>query len=81
VPTEILAKYAVSLLDGDGNLIAGQSIPKRMSFWSFLPGITGQNNEFEVPVSPVGNGLICVHRRGGHHKTWLEAVCFGWWVL
>jgi PAS domain S-box-containing protein len=58
VPSEILAKYAVSLLDGDGNLLAGQSIPKRISFWSFLPGISGQNNEFEVPVSPVGNGLI-----------------------
>ncbi len=58
VPTEILAKYAVSLLDSEGNIIAGQSIPKRLSFWSFLPGISGQNNEFEVPVSPVGNGLI-----------------------
>ena len=58
VPSEILAKYAVSLLDSDGNLIAGQSIPKRINVWSFLPGISGQNNEFEVPVSPVGNGLI-----------------------
>ena len=58
VPTEILAKYAVSLLDSEGNIIAGQSIPKRLSFWNFLPGISGQNNEFEVPVSPVGNGLI-----------------------
>ena len=58
VPTEILAKYAVSLLDSEGNLIAGQSIPKRTSIWNFLPGISGQNNEFEVPVSPVGNGLI-----------------------
>ncbi len=58
VPTEILAKYAVALLDTEGNLIAGQSIPRRMSIWSFMPGIGGQNNEFEVPVSPVGNGLI-----------------------
>ncbi len=58
VPTEILAKYAVSLLDSEGNIIAGQSIAKRLSIWSFMPGISGQNNEFEVPVSPVGNGLI-----------------------
>ena len=58
VPTEILAKYAVSLLDSEGNLIAGQSIPKRTSIWNFVPGIVNQNNEFEVPVSPVGNGLI-----------------------
>jgi PAS domain S-box-containing protein len=58
VPTEILAKYAVSLLDSEGNLIAGQTIPKRTSIWNFVPGIVNQNNEFEVPVSPVGNGLI-----------------------
>ena len=58
VPSEILAKYAVSLLDSEGQLIAGQSIPKRKSLWNFLPGINGQNNEYEVPVSPVGNGLI-----------------------
>ena len=58
VSSEITAKYAVSLLDSDGNIVAGQSIPKRIRVWSFMPGITGQNNEFEVPVSPVGNGLI-----------------------
>jgi PAS domain S-box-containing protein len=58
VPSEISAKYAVSLLDGDGNLVAGQSIPKRNSLRSFIPGFSMQNNEFEVPVSPVGNGLI-----------------------
>ena len=58
VPSEILAKYAVSLLDSEGNLIAGQAIPKRSSLWNFMPGINGQNNEYEVPVSPVGNGLI-----------------------
>lgn len=58
VPTEILAKYAVSLLDSEGNLIAGQTIPKRTSIWNFVPGIVNQNIEFEVPVSPVGNGLI-----------------------
>jgi len=58
VPTEILAKYAVSLLDGDGNLIAGQSIPRKISLWNYFPGINSQNNEFEVPVSPGGIGLI-----------------------
>jgi len=51
VPSEILAKYAVSLLDSEGNLIAGQAIPKRNSLWNFMPGINGQNNEYEVPVS------------------------------
>ncbi len=58
VPSEISAKYAVSLLDSDGNLVAGQSIPKRNSLRGLIPGFSMQNNEFEVPVSPVGNGLI-----------------------
>jgi hypothetical protein len=58
VPPEILGKYAVSLIDSEGNLIAGQAIPKKNSVWNFMPGINGQNNEYEVPVSPVGNGLI-----------------------
>ena len=58
VPTEILAKYAVSLRDSEDNLIAGQSIPKRTNILNFVPGIKNQNIEFEVPVSPVGNGLI-----------------------
>ena len=57
VPSEILAKYAVALLDGKGQLLTGQSIPERerlpdMMPWSF------KVNEFEIPVSPVGNGLV-----------------------
>ena len=58
VPTEVLAKYAVALQDGQGQLLAGQSIPERIALWRLLPGSDKPNNDYEVPVSPVGNDLI-----------------------
>ncbi|MFT3776698.1 MAG: PAS domain S-box protein [Ottowia sp.] len=57
VPAEILAKYATALLDSRGQVLAGQSIPDRPGLSERLPW-TGKVNEFEIPVSPVGNGLI-----------------------
>ncbi|PIT75058.1 PAS domain-containing sensor histidine kinase [Limnohabitans sp. G3-2] len=58
VPTEVLAKYAVALQDGSGQLLAGQTIPERIALWRMLPGSDKPNNDYEVPVSPVGNDLI-----------------------
>jgi PAS domain S-box-containing protein len=58
VPTEVLAKYAVALQDGQGQLLAGQTIPGRIALWRMLPGSDKPNNDYEVPVSPVGNDLI-----------------------
>jgi PAS domain S-box-containing protein len=58
IPTEVLAKYAVALQDGKGHLLAGQTIPNRIALWSLLPGSDKPNNDYEVPVSPVGNDLI-----------------------
>ena len=57
VPSEILAKYAVALLDGKAQLLTGQSIPERDNPGSVMPW-SGKVNEFESPVSPVGNGLV-----------------------
>jgi len=57
VPAEILAKYAAALLDGKGQVLAGQTIPERPGLSERLPW-TGKVNEFEIPVSPVGNGLV-----------------------
>lgn len=57
VPAEILAKYAVALLDGQGQLLAGQSIPERRGLSELMPW-TGKINQIETPVSPVGNGLV-----------------------
>ena len=58
IPTEVLAKYAVALQDSQGHLLAGQTIPGRIALWSLLPGSDKTNNDYEVPVSPVGNDLI-----------------------
>jgi hypothetical protein len=58
IPTEVLAKYAVALQNGKGLLLAGQTIPERIALWSLLPGSKKPNNDYEVPVSPVGNDLI-----------------------
>ena len=58
VPTEVLAKYAMSFVDSEGLLLAGQTIGPRAGLWSWLPGTRPENNEYEVPVSPVGNALV-----------------------
>jgi len=58
VPTEVLAKYAVSFVNGEGDRLAGQSIEPRHRLWSWVPGMGNENNEYDVPVSPVGNGLL-----------------------
>jgi PAS domain S-box-containing protein len=58
IPTEVLSKYAVALQDGQGQLIAGQTIPKRIHLWNLLPGSQRLDNDYEIPVSPVGNDLI-----------------------
>ncbi len=58
IPTEVLSKYAVALQNSEGKLIAGQTIPKRVHLWSLLPGTQRMDNDYEIPVSPVGNDLI-----------------------
>ena len=58
IPTEVLAKYAVALQDGEGRMLAGQSIPSRAALWSVLPGIDKPHNDYQIPVSPVGNDLV-----------------------
>ena len=57
VPTEILANYAIALLDDQGQLLAGQSIPERPDIAPPLPW-SSKINQFDVPVAPVGDDLI-----------------------
>lgn len=57
VPAEVSAKYAVAFLDGKGRMMAGSSVPTRGPATNLL-SFASQPNEFEVPVSPVGNGLV-----------------------
>ncbi|MBC7683133.1 MAG: PAS domain S-box protein [Ferruginibacter sp.] len=57
VPAEVLAKYAVALLNGNGQVLAGNATPVRMVGARLLPW-SSQSEPYEVPVSPVGNGLV-----------------------
>jgi len=58
VPTEILAKYAISLVNAEGETLAGQTIPARVHPLQMFSWAAPQGNEYRVPVSPVGNGLL-----------------------
>jgi PAS domain S-box-containing protein len=57
VPSEVSARYAVSLLDANGKLLAGTVIPTKRSVGGGLPWAT-QANEYAMPVSPVGSALL-----------------------
>ena len=56
VPPEVSAKYAVALLDAHNQLLAGTSVAPRLA--ARLPWIDEGINAYEVPISPVGNGLV-----------------------
>jgi len=65
MPPEVGARYAVSLRDANGTLIAGSQINPRKTGPRLLPW-RNQTNEYEVAVSPVGNGLLL---RGQAYRT------------
>lgn len=78
VPAEVSAKYAVALLDGKGRVLAGNSVPARNPATQLLPW-AAQPNEYEVPVSPVGNGLIV---RAQAYRTGLGVIGSGlFWLV
>ena len=79
VPTEVSAKYAVALLDGKNRVLAGTSVPPRSPATSLLLWVTPHANEYEVPVSPVGNGLII---RAQAYRTSLGVISSGlFWLV
>lgn len=57
IPPEVSARYAVSLLDAKSGLLAGNTVNPRAAGTRLLPWAE-HTNEYEVPVSPVGNGLV-----------------------
>jgi PAS domain S-box-containing protein len=78
VPAEVSARYAVSLLDSKGTALVGSSIPKRNPATQILPW-SNQANEYEIPVSPVGNGLIL---RAQAYRTSLGVIGSGlFWLV
>ncbi len=77
-PAEVMARYAVSLVDGKNGMLAGTAAPVRSPvakfiFWS------PQSVEYEVPVSPVGNGLLI---RAQAYRTSLGVIGSGlFWLV
>jgi PAS domain S-box-containing protein len=78
VPTEVTARYAISMHDANGALLAGTQLPARNPASRLLPWASPANMH-EVPVSPVGNGLII---RGQAYRTSLGLIGSGlFWLV
>ena len=56
-PTEVLARYAVTLLDAQDHVLAGTPLNTRTASAPWFAPSTG-DHQYEMPVSPVGNGLV-----------------------
>jgi len=78
VPTEVSARYAVALLDDKGVVLAGGLPPPRTSAARLLPWADAAP-VYEVPVSPVGNGLL-VRAQGYRASLGVVGSGFFWLV-
>ncbi len=78
VPTEITAKYAVTLVDDKSRVLAGNMPPPRNPVVRLLPWPDGGSGEYEIPVSPVGNGLLI---KAQAYRTSLGVVGSGFFWL
>ena len=77
-PTEVQAKYALTLLDGSNRLLAGTPLPDRNGATRLVPWSTDPS-EYEIPVSPVGNSLVF---RAQAYQTSLGLVGSGlFWMV
>ena len=77
VPSEVSARYAISLLDANGGLLAGTAMPKR-KIANLLPWASPAN-EYSMPVSPVGSGLMI---RAQAYRTSLGVIGSGlFWLV
>ena len=57
IPSDLLARYAITLFDGHGQLIAGTPLApvRKTGTWHLLP--QPDTTEYQVPISPVGSSL------------------------
>jgi PAS domain S-box-containing protein len=77
MPPEIMARYAVALMDDRGRVLAG-SLQSPSAVLRLLPW-SAQPLEHEVPVSPVGNGLLL---KAQGYRTSQDIVGSGFfWVI
>ena len=70
VPSEVSARYAISLHDARGKFLAGARPTARGPATGLMPWASPAN-AYEVPVSPVGNGLMV---RGQAYRTSLGLI-------
>ncbi|MDD2846781.1 MAG: PAS domain S-box protein [Rhodoferax sp.] len=78
IPNEVLARYAVTLLDAQQQVLAGTPLAPRKPSAQWLP-LSPRANAYEVPVSPVGNGLVL---RAQAYRTSLGVVGSGlFWLV
>jgi PAS domain S-box-containing protein len=78
IPNEINAKYAVSLQDEQGKLLAGTIMSEGKLQRKLLPWASPINT-YDMPVSPIGNGLII---RGQAYRTSLGVIGSGlFWLV
>jgi PAS domain S-box-containing protein len=78
VPTEVSARYAISLLDSKGGLLAGVEIPGKHNAPALLPWLQRANG-YSMQVSPLGSGLTV---RGQAYRVSLGVVGSGlFWLV
>ena len=78
-PTEVLARYAVTLLDANQQVLAGTPLAPRNSHAPQWLPLSARANAYEVSVSPVGNGLVL---RAQAYRTSLGVVGSGlFWLV
>lgn len=78
VPNEITSKYAMSFHDGSGKLLAGTTVSEGHLKRHLLPW-SSPVNTYEIPLSPVGNGVTV---RGLAYRTSLGVIGSGlFWLV
>ena len=77
VPTEVTAKYTVTLIDDKNQVLAGNVSPVRSPAVRLLPWADA-GSEYEIPVSPIGNGLL-IKAQG--YRSSLDVVGSGFFWL
>ena len=78
VPTEVTAKYAVTLVDDQNRVLAGNLPPPRNRAARLVPW-SDDAAEYEIPVSPVGNGLL-IKAQGYRASLGMVGSGFFWLV-
>ncbi|MEI7786091.1 MAG: PAS domain S-box protein, partial [Betaproteobacteria bacterium] len=78
VPPEVSARYAVALTDDQGQILAGSLPPARPTVAKLLPWYQ-EAAVYEIPVSPVGNGLL-IRAQGYRASLGVVGSGFFWLV-